>query len=792
VNLIVDFLKLVSNSCLSSLEKLSTSSQEGSGWIKKLRGMRVGLSIAVGLCLGSGALAGATPLTLTVSSVADSGGSCAGTGSSLNCTTLRGAILEANTASGSTIQFQSGVSGTIFLTSVLPTISQSMTITGPGVSTLTISGSYAYQILNIASGTVTISGLTFANGTARGGDAGAIFGGSSGALTLMNSAFSGNSGNYGGAVFTSGATTVTNCTFSGNTGENGGGAITSNAALTVTNSTFSGNSATAPFYPNNGGYGGGAILNFGIAVTVTNSTFSGNSTAGWGGAINAYGIGGSTLTANNNIFIGNTVSNSSRLGGAGIAVVEGTTNASYNLYYQNVDADGTEDDCNSCTTNTNAITGIGPNLLPLGYYGGSTETMLPQPGSPAICAGSYANVPSGITTDQRGFPLTNSTCSNGGVDVGAVQSDYVQVTTTADAGPGSLRAAIATAEATSYGGDIYFGNGVTGTITLASALPTISKNMVIVGPGAGNLTISGNGLYQIFNSSGTMFLSGLTLANGNFTSMTGGGGAIANGGTLTVIDSIFSGDLSNSGGGGGAIDSGGTLAVNNCAFSGNSAGTGGAIEAYGAATITDSTFTGNTGVDGGGAIDNDGTTTVTNSTFSGNSASSSSGDFGGGAIESYGGTLTVINSTFSGNSASSEGGAIDSFNGATLMAFNNIFTGNASSLSSGGAGIADLGGTVNASYNLYYQNLDAGTTEDDCNNCTSNTNAITGSNPLLAALGNYGGPTQTMLPEPGSPAICAGTSGLMPSGLTSDQRGFSRTTSYNGTACVDRPGCGPD
>src|SRR4029450_10404478 len=42
--------------------------------------------------------------------------------------------------------------------------------------------------------------------------------------------------------------------------------------------------------------------------------------------------------------------------------------------------------------------------------------------------------------------------------------------------------------------------------------------------------------------------------------------------------------------------------------------------------------------------------------------------------------------------------------------------------------------------------------------------------PLLQALGNNGGPTQTMLPAEGSPALDAGSA----FGLTTDQRGFCR------------------
>ena len=44
-------------------------------------------------------------------------------------------------------------------------------------------------------------------------------------------------------------------------------------------------------------------------------------------------------------------------------------------------------------------------------------------------------------------------------------------------------------------------------------------------------------------------------------------------------------------------------------------------------------------------------------------------------------------------------------------------------------------------------------------------------NALLSALGNYGGPTQTIALLPGSPAI--GT-GIAVSGVTTDQRGVTR------------------
>ena len=77
------------------------------------------------------------------------------------------------------------------------------------------------------------------------------------------------------------------------------------------------------------------------------------------------------------------------------------------------------------------------NLLPLGYYGGLTQTVLPQAGSPLICSGTTAgakNVSGGaLTSDERGFAIDPS-CGTGKVDAGAVQTHYLTVTTTADLG----------------------------------------------------------------------------------------------------------------------------------------------------------------------------------------------------------------------------------------------------------------------------------------------------------------------------------------------------------------------
>jgi CSLREA domain-containing protein len=76
-----------------------------------------------------------------------------------------------------------------------------------------------------------------------------------------------------------------------------------------------------------------------------------------------------------------------------------------------------------------------------------------------------------------------------------------------------------------------FGSGdtiqfaVTGTITLGSALPPLSRALSISGPGAGKLAISGNhasGVFQM-DSGVQVILTGLSITAGTFSGGTGGG-----------------------------------------------------------------------------------------------------------------------------------------------------------------------------------------------------------------------------------------------------------------------------
>jgi hypothetical protein len=295
---------------------------------------------------------------------------------------------------------------------------------------------------------------------------------------------------------------------------------------------------------------------------------------------------------------------------------------------------------------------------------------------------------------------------------------------------GDLRYGITHAQA---GGRITF--NVTGTIYLADALPSLTQDIRIEGPGANSLTVHGGGHVFTVADDTTAAISGLTISGG-----VGNGGGIFNAGTLTLnsvtVSGNVAGDPTNGGGTGAGIWNylNATLTLNNSTVSGNSA--------IGNLSYSPSR---------GGGIANYGTLTLNNSTVSGNSAAQGSG--GGVSNTLSTSTLTLNNSTISGNSAADVGG-ID--NRGNLNARNTILAGNAGT---------DLSGSLTSQgHNLF------GTTSSTGFDATDLVNV----NPLLGPLQANGGPTQTMAPLPGSPAIdyIPGTPGVdFPA---TDQRGLFR------------------
>src|SRR5262249_46750277 len=112
------------------------------------------------------------------------------------------------------------------------------------------------------------------------------------------------------------------------------------------------------------------------------------------------------------------------------------------------------------------------------------------------------------------------------------------VTSPADDGDGSLRAAIAAAQS---GDQIVFDESLQGqTITLTGGELAISKSLDIEGLGANKLAVSGNHASRVFAVSGgvTVTIAGLTITEG-LAMGADGGGVLNVGSTLNLLNDVL-------------------------------------------------------------------------------------------------------------------------------------------------------------------------------------------------------------------------------------------------------------
>ena len=316
----------------------------------------------------------------------------------------------------------------------------------------------------------------------------------------------------------------------------------------------------------------------------------------------------------------------------------------------------------------------------------------------------------------------------------------------------SLREAITAANLDSPFGGCVAGSGddtiyfdVTGTIALGSRLPIVTSDITFDGTDQaviidGQTTDGNNGTpIARINAGGNLTLVEMTLTRGRSQGCDGGDtcGAVLNYGVLDVVDSTFSNNQGNTFANGIAITNRG----------------GGRLD------VTGSTFVNNRG-DSSGAIWNASdasntltVATVTNSTFVGNSAG---GGSAGAIYNTFNASLTINNTTFSANGGgttlSNAGGA------AAVVLRNSVITGSTS-----GAGLACAGGP----YTANSSNID---TDGTCGGAT------TSGSLNLDVLADNGGPTQTVMLLAGSAAIGAGDAAVCSASPVDgvDQRGVAR------------------
>ncbi len=369
------------------------------------------------------------------------------------------------------------------------------------------------------------------------------------------------------------------------------------------------------------------------------------------------------------------------------------------------------------------------------------------------------------------------------------------------------------------------GNTVSG---LGGGIYTSPARRLTINGGSirGNTANQGGAIYGEDGNTGipiTISLTNVTVS-GNVAAGSGGG-IYATGGTINITGGSVRGNTATNQDGGGIASTSAVVNVTNSSITNNHAdgagGDGGGIyNNFGRVTLTNSTVSGNTTQgSGGGFFAVKGLSNIIGTTISGNSARSSattsSRRGGGGLAVVSQGTVNISNSTVSGNSSDClcGGGGISTVDG-TVTTLRNVTVANNSASAGPGGGITterviayvsktDIGNTIVAD--------NTATTDPDVNGAIVSqgfnlvrargsstgyvgTDLPNGSNPMIEALGNNGGSTQTHRLIVGSAAIDAGSNALAVdrsnnAALTTDQRGsgFARLRDGNldGAAIVD-------
>lgn len=352
-----------------------------------------------------------------------------------------------------------------------------------------------------------------------------------------------------------------------------------------------------------------------------------------------------------------------------------------------------------------------------------------------------------------------------------------------DGSAGTLRSVVAGAAS---GDTVDLGQLSCSTITLTQGEIVIAQDdLILRGPGAANLSISGDAASGVLahHGAGTLSIDALSVIDGHSAHP------------------------------GGCVYSSGNVDANAVVVSGCTTGVdtylpGGGLYVRGDVTLTHSTVADNYGYKGGG-VWTMGDLTVTSSTVSGNNA------YMGGGLWTHGKSMALVDSTISGNSAGFNSGGVlaysesGTWDGKAVIT-NSTISGNTSGRFMGGIYVANMevhmsnstvafnkastvcSGLVIGGHHTYSAYMDSSVLANNvsvsgnpCDFSLPNLgvagahNLVVASNsvlppdtlradPLLQPLADNGGPTQTHALTAGSPAIDAGSNLL---GLAFDQRG---------------------
>jgi len=398
-----------------------------------------------------------------------------------------------------------------------------------------------------------------------------------------------------------------------------------------------------------------------------------------------------------------------------------------------------------------------------------------------------------ITGNRTGNGATinnNNTAGGGGSGAGIEGSGVLTITnsqiTNNIAGNGATGFS---AGSGGFGGGLFFG-GTTLKMTNVEVTGNRSGDAgVTTSGGLGGNGGEGAGIYiQVTN---TATLTGVNINNnlaGNGDDGGDGGGMVFVSGQMTMSDCNVKNNSSGQGGTkfasqgglGGGILNFGQMTISNTLVSGNS-------------TKATARNDGSDGGNGGGILTNN-VMTIVNSTISGNTASPQGGR--GGGIFSSANALTLTNVTITNNTGTTttpfhSGQGLANSN--VTVVRNTIIAGN------GPAGFPDVTGVFTSQGHNLIGKATAGGNGSNGDQ-TGFTDGVNGDkvgtvaapiDPVLATLGDNGGPTATHKPLAGSPALDAGDNALAKDAsnntLTRDQRGAGRfaNSAGSGTGTVD-------
>lgn len=341
----------------------------------------------------------------------------------------------------------------------------------------------------------------------------------------------------------------------------------------------------------------------------------------------------------------------------------------------------------------------------------------------------------------------------------------------------------------------------------------IAKRLVVQGVSNAVLDAQGRGT-TLSVDKGRVHVKNLTITGGrpveNFVA------GILNSGNLTLNHVTVTGNLAPSSALGAIENIFGSLLLVRSTVAGNEGGVGGLYTSCAAATVRKSTIGPNTGTgisntDGGcltgdltvvdstvsnntsdaaAGIENTGSATISRSTIANNTSRNSPSTNvhpSAGGIQNDG-TISILESTIAFNVGDHDPGGLLDTTGRTTIAATIIGVNRA-----GNGSNWDCAGSITSNgYNLISTPRDPPTYPGQAcslETASAPTDILGPLNPVLLALGNYGGPTQTVKPGATSPAIDAipvdaltadGTTALCPASGSTDQRGRPRP---NGPAC---------